>query len=174
VKAGTYPTFLKLHYADANSYPFSTMSPALFRFIQSAPILSRAQMTDIKMTEKGSGILEVQASNLDSIDHDMTFKLWLPDEIASESPFRKLRVSGKGMERFEIPISSFGALEGSTYVVYASNEIKKDGLHHGSISNSKVEIVSQAETGEGEGLQLLPAVALGILILAFIIIQFRR
>ena len=94
----------------------------------------------------------------------------LPDELKAGYYSTELNVDAQGVASATIPVKSFGALPGSTYVVFAAMEYEGQG-HYGSIAQGTVSIMSPDETGMPSW---LPLAGLGLLVLAFVYYQFLR
>ena len=173
VKPGTYPAVLKTHYADANAYPFSTVSPAFIRYGQSTPNRLQGRLRELSLAGERTGELVLEAGNLDDRPHTVSVRLHLPDELVAEYYSRTVEVRPRGAEKVGFQVKSLGALPDSSYAVFATMEYDEGGLHYSSAAGGVVRILS-GDAGGADFMSWLPPAALVALISLFIYIQFRR
>jgi len=176
-KAGTYPIVVKTHYADANAYPFSTVSPTFFRFKEPTPIMLRATMKEISVAAGGdtSQNLVLEASNLDDKPHKILVRFHLPDELKADYDSTTLELNPKDSGTVSVPVKSFGALAGSSYLVFASMEYDDSGLHYSSTASGMVKIVADGQSSTAmPSVSWLPLAVILVLLAAFIVYQLKK
>ncbi len=171
VKPGTYAVVLKTHYTDANAYPFSTISPLFIRYMNPTPFRLRGAVEELKITPEQGGDLRLEVSNLDEKPHDVTVRLHLPDELAANYYVRDIEVPARGISRLSFPVKSFGALPGSSYVVFATMDYAEEDFHYSAAANGMVSIV---EAGEGGLPPWTPLLILAALVVVLLYYQVRR
>ncbi len=169
---GTDYSGLLINYADANRYPFSSIYPVLIN--HKAPTSSRV-VGSIEKTVITSVSAEskVTISNRDSVPHDVTLTMILPDELSAEPS--KLEASLNPGEEIARPltITARGALDGSTYVIFGKITYREGGLNYASSTRSEVKI---AGTKPDNPLpeNLLPVAAAATIIAAIIYYHMRK
>jgi hypothetical protein len=169
---GTYPAVLTTRYADANGYPFSTVTPAYVRYMEITASSLRGEVKEFSIPVDGSGSAVIELTNGDSLSHDVRVRLFLPDELAAEAPAEPVAVAAGGSAKVSVPVKSLGALEGSSYAVLASMEYELGGRHYGSMAAGTVKI-----TKKEEGSPLVswaPAAAMFALVAALVYHQFKK
>jgi len=171
VPPGRYPIVLKLHYADANAYPFSVVSPSFLMYKEATPIMIRGFMPEISIGTSGDKGLTLRLSNLDSKPHSLSVRIVTSDELKVDSSEKQVNVPGSDESELSYKIKSFGALAGSTYIVFAVVEYDDGGRHYSSIATGVVKVVSG---DSGLGLPAwLPLVVLVVLIAVFVYYQLN-
>ena len=141
---GQYPAVLKVIYHDANMYPFSTISPYLITYKEKVNSGVYGTISDLEIAKKGSGNLVLDVRNLDEIQHDINIKLYLPNELKSENMEKHLTIGPKEEKQVKYEVSSFGALTGSSYSIFASIEYEDD-YHYTTFARGLVKIVEKKE-----------------------------
>jgi hypothetical protein len=168
---GTYSVFVKTQYTDANTYPFSTISPTTIRYLQASPVMLRGVIDAPTLSKDSQQQLRLQVSNLDTKPHHVHVRFHIPDELKAGYYSTTVDVDAKQDAAVSVGLESFGALPGSSYVVFASMEYEEDGVHFGATASSIVPVVENTD----ETLpSWAPAAALLILAAAFIYYQVRR
>jgi len=167
---GTYPLIVLVDYADANGYPFSSVSPT--SIVYKTPTVSRVSgvMQELSLTGKETKTLTLTIRNLDDLSHDVDVKLILPRELKVTGDEKVISIQPKEEEELCFQVSSFSALPGSSYVVLASIEYDHDNSHYSSITRGMINI------GEGDSSFLpdwLPYVGIIALAGIFIFYQFK-
>ncbi|MFH1055401.1 MAG: NEW3 domain-containing protein [Candidatus Altiarchaeota archaeon] len=176
VKYGTYPAMVKTHYADANAYPFSTISPTFIRYKQPTPFQIRGNVGEVSLvagSEKDKELV-LEVSNLDDKPHKILVKFHLPDELKAGFYSTELELNERDAGKVTVPLRSFGALAGSTYVVFASMEYEDGGLHYSATSGGIVRIVAQEAEEKGDGTSWIPAAVIAALVAALVYYQVKR
>jgi hypothetical protein len=171
---GTYPVIVKTHYADANAYPFSTVSPAYLLYVRPTPFKMRAAISPARVSSEKGGqsktVLEIL--NLNDKTRDIRVKMHAPDEINVFGYPETVSVDGKQSREIELSVTSLGALPGSTYVIVATLEYD-DGSHYSTTAAGTVAVV--AKEGINPGIpSWAPAAAIILLLLAVAYSQIRK
>ena len=176
VKPGTYPLFVKNHYADSNAYPFSTLLQTLIRYRQPAPVRMRGSIRDLTLSSSGGEEkdLVIEVSNLDDRPHRLALKLQLPDELKAKFYSTELDLGARDYGSVSVPIRALGALPQSTYLVFASLEYEDGKLHFGSAASGVVKVVAEEGEVAGETTSYLPAAAIGVLLLVLVYHQIKK
>ncbi len=167
---GIYPLVVLVDYADANGYPFSSVSPT--SLIYKTPTVSKVSgvMEELSLTGKETKTLKLTLRNLDDFSHDVNVKLILPRELKVTDGEKRVSIQPKEEEELGFEVSSFSALPGSSYVVLASIEYDYDNSHFSSIARGMINI------GKGDSSPLpnwLPIAGIIILVVIFIFYQFK-
>ena len=169
LKEGNYPVVLLTEYTDANSYPFSSVSPVTL--IYKNPYSSRITgiFENIELSGKRSKNLVLKLKNIDQVDHNVDVKLILPNELSSDITENIINVESKEEKDVVFKISNFASLEGSSYVVLALIEYE-DNYHYSSLASGMIGIV------ENKGMNVpkwIPISILIIVVIIFIILQVK-
>jgi hypothetical protein len=168
---GVYPLVVKTHYADANAYPFSTVSPNFIRYRQPTPFKLRGTIKEVSLAGDSKKNLVLEVSNLDSKAHNLLVRFHLPDELAADYYSTEVNVQPRGTGKVSVPLKAFGALPGSSYVVFASMEYDEGGLHYSATAGGLVKVGAEEAGGMPSW---LPLAVLALLVAAFIYTQIRR
>ena len=169
-RPGRYPIVMKLHYTDANAYPFSVVSPSFMMYKEATPVMVRGLIPETTLGISEEKELKIRLSNMDVKPHNLLVHMVSSDEISMQSPEREVYVNANSEEDVSFRVKSFGALPESSYVVFATIEYD-DEYHYSSVATGVVKVVSG---GQGMGLSWLPLAILLILILLFLVITFRH
>jgi hypothetical protein len=171
VKPGKYSFALLTDYKDANGYGFSSVSPTSLFIKERTLSQVFALMKKVKIPSEGGKEgepLTLKIRNLDSHPHSLKINLFLPRELkAADTMEKTLDIGPKSEREVTFKISSFGALPGSNYAIFATIEYEdtESGLHYSSIATGVVEIVEKQEVFPS-----LPNLSTWIPILGFIIL----
>jgi len=171
---GVYPFVLKTHYADANAYPFSTVSSNFILYKESTPDKMQVAVRDVNISasDEADRDLIVDIVNLDDKPHDVNVKLYVPDEIKSDSYTTSVEVAAQKSDSVTFHVRSSGALAGSSYATFASSEYDEGGLHYSAIGSGLIRVVSQVESGEDIA-SWTPMAVFALLVTFFIIYQIK-
>lgn len=171
---GIYPVVLKTRYTDANTYPFSTVSPAYLKYGSSTPTMLRGHIGNLSLSGQNEEALEVSFDNLDEKPHDVLVRLRIPDEIKAQEDSKVLTIGPKDSGKAVFRLKSFGALPDSGYIVFASGEYDDGGLHYSSVASGMIRIVREEDNSSFQAPTWLPAAALVLLVAVVIIWQVKR
>lgn len=169
VNPGTYSFALLIRYTDINGYPLSTPYPLSIVYKNPTSPLVHGVISSADISGEGSGALKLKVSNRDMKAHDVLVRLYLPDELKVDSIEKQISIDGGKDAELEFQVSSFGALTGSSYVIFASIEYE-DGLHYSSAARGMVNIVED----RFEIPRWLPIAVIVVLVLIFLVAQFRK
>ena len=159
--SGRYPIVYTTNYADANSYPFSTVSLRFLNVGAYAPIIVHGVLSPVELSGGEEKEMKLTVRNLNSIPHDVLVRVHAPNEIKVVDPQRTLSVAGQSESETSFKVSSFGALGGSTYVVAASMSFERAGLAHAGGASSFVTILKDGEDGSPQAPSAAAAAAGG-------------
>jgi len=170
INPGIYSIGVLTEYKDANRYAFSSVSPN--SLIIKGPRSSQVNgmIPELSLGSKGEvKRLRLDLRNMEEKNRDLKIRIFAPKELKVNPPEKSVSIPGRSEANEEFDISSFGALEGSSYIVFASMDYDEDGYHYSSTAGGMVKIVKQAEVLNFSG--LVPIIALVFLVLVFIAYQ---
>lgn len=170
---GRYVFVLITRYADMNGYPFSGVAPVSLVYKKDAPKLVHATISNLELPEKDTQKLTLSIRNLDNSDHTVNVKLFLPGELKSDEAEKEVYVKSKEEKQMEFPVSTFGALPGSSYPVLAAISFEDSQLHYSSMAASTIRIVKQKSIFTLPSNQTLIAIVV-VLILILVYYQFKK
>jgi len=139
---GNYPITVLVDYADANGYPFSSVSPSSIIYKNPIPSIVSGDISEISLSSKKSKKLTLNVRNLDDVSHDVNVKLILPRELKVVDDQKIISIEPKEEKQLNFEVSSVSALVGSSYVALASLEYEDD-LHHSSFARGIIKIVEE-------------------------------
>ena len=142
LKEGNYPVVLMTEYADANGYPFSSVSPITLTYKNPYPSRLSGVFENIELSGKRGKNLVLKLKNMDQVSHDVDVRLILPNELSSDVTQSSVELGSKKEEEVVFKVSNFAGLEGSTYVVLAVIEYEDD-YHYSSLGSGMVRIVER-------------------------------
>ncbi|HEX55505.1 MAG: hypothetical protein DRO90_00570 [Candidatus Altiarchaeales archaeon] len=168
---GRYEIGVITDYKDLNDYPFSAISKksiVLGRDTISKVLLSVSNV-EISRDEK----LIIRLRNLDTTEHQVRVRLFLPREFSSNLISRDIRIDPREEKYIEAKIENLNALVGSSYFIFATLEYEYNNMHH-SYSSAAILKVVEEEDGEGIDLIFLSLIIIFVLLLImFILLRFR-
>ena len=140
VTPGNYPAAILVDYADANGYPFSSVSPNFI--VYKTRTVSRVSgiMSEVSLTDKSSKKMTLTVRNLDDSPHDVKIKLFLPRELKVENSEKSISLNAKEEKELSFEVSSLSALAGSSYISLASLEYEDEVLHYSSFARGIIKI----------------------------------
>jgi len=169
-RQGLYPLVVLTRYTDANNYPFSSISPAYLVYKEPSFSDIRITIEDATIYGKEVGSMQATIINMDERGHDAYLRVFLPKEIRTEEPERIIKLAPKSSINLTFPISSLGALEGSSYYVAASIEYD-DAKHYTSLDGALVKVTGRSDTSSaGESKGLLGDIQISLKTLPYILI----
>ena len=140
---GTYPLVILVDYADANGYPFSSVSPSSIIYRTSTLSKVTGIMKELTLSGKNTETLTLTVRNLDEIQHNVDIKLYLPRELKVDKDKSTVSIGPKEEKNLNFQVSSFSALPGSNYVVLATLDYDDSNLHYSSTVRSMIKIVTE-------------------------------
>lgn len=180
VLPGEYPLILLTEYKDANGYGFSSISGTSIFLRERAISKIFGVLEKIEISTDEEKELKLKIRNTDTKGHNIKVRLFLPKELKSNAEEAEIFINTKEEKEYSFRISSFGALPGSTYVVFAAIEYE-DSMHFSSLSSGVVKVVEKKETNfelpeipKVSNFISVPETILVILIIIFVLYQFKR
>jgi hypothetical protein len=143
INPGSYPIVVLTDYADANSYPFSSISRVDLTYKTRTVSKVSGGIPELNLSGKESKKLVLTVRNLDSIPHDVKVKLFIPRELKAVNEERSLSVGSKEEKILDFDVSSFSALVRSSYVVLATLEYEQDNLHYSSFAQTMINVIEK-------------------------------
>jgi len=143
INPGNYPIVVLTDYADANGYPFSSISRVDLTYKTRTVSKVSGVISELSLSGKENKKLILTVRNLDNIPHDIKVKLFLPRELKSSDEERSLSLGSKEEKILNFDVSSFSALTGSSYVILTSLEYEQDNLHYSSFAQSIINITEK-------------------------------
>ncbi|NQT30250.1 MAG: hypothetical protein HQ596_06735 [Candidatus Saganbacteria bacterium] len=127
-RPGSYPLVVKMHYSDANQYPFSALLAQTFNYkvLEVAPELF-GKLKSLAFFKKGT--LAAHLKNLGGTDLQVSSRIFVPNELTADKPLHESIISKYETARINFPVENFSALNGSNYQVYCVSQYEKDGIH---------------------------------------------
>ncbi len=168
---GIYPIALLTEYKDANGYQFSSVTPNNLVIKEPHSSQIDATLSQEEIGNKGE-IKKITLSlrNTDQKDHDVTIRIFAPKELKIDPEEKTLTVHARDNPSTDFEISSFGALPGSSYVIFASMDYEDAGMHYSSTASSVIKVVQQKDAISFSG--WIPIIVVVILVIAIIAFQF--
>ncbi|MEE4144750.1 MAG: hypothetical protein V2I26_08125 [Halieaceae bacterium] len=170
---GRYPIIIKTHYQDANGYPFSALTSGFYD--AGAPALSRVLVAaePIEFPSNGKGRLEFILRNNGSTPHDVSLKLFLPDELVTIEDGATLTMAPNSSVTVPFALENFSALANSRYSVVMLANYEADGKYFGSVGSTVVHITDPTLLAE-YGWSIPWVVALVALLAVILVLLHRR
>ena len=162
---GKYTFAVLTEYSDANGYGFSSVSPNTIIYKKPTSTKIFGIIKELKLGEKETKNLELKILNRDTEEHNIKVHLYLPNELVAKENDKTVLIKPSEEKEMDFSISNFGALLGSSYIVFASVEYE-DWLHYSTIVRGIVNIE------KGDYSWILICIVL-ILITIFVIINIR-
>lgn len=174
INPGKYPIPVLVDYADANGYPFSSVSPAFI--VYKTPTTARISglIPEISLSGKESKKLTLSIKNLDDVEHDLDVKLILPREIKVVDDKKTTSIDSKQEKSLDFEVSSLSAISGSTYAIIALIEYDDNNSHYTSFANGIIKIDGGSETKKPEMTSTLAYVVLFISIIIVLIYAYPK
>lgn len=167
---GKYTIGILTDYKDANGYQFSSVSPNSLIVKKPTSSMISARIPGMELGDKETKKINLQVRNLDDKQHNLNIRLFLPRELRGEAKNREIRINPMEEKNIEFEISPFGALVGSSYVIFASLDYEEEGLHYSPVASGIVKIVESGGGFDFSG--WIPIVAVVVLIVIVILYQF--
>lgn len=163
---GSYPLIITIDYTDANNYPFSAISTAIYNNKESTRPGLILSMPAIDIS--GSKKLKLEIKNLDDYDKEVTARIIVPKELSISSQ-QSIKIKGKDSSSLSFNVKDFAARPDSSYAIFAIAEYEKDSRHYTAVYSSNVKIVKSLNIPTY--LLILP---LAILLVIFIIYWLKK
>jgi hypothetical protein len=166
---GAYSIPLLVDYKDANGHPFSAVYSFSQVFRQAAFSKVTPRFNDLEISDRGGGELKLSLRNLDEKNHQVKVKFFLPRELRSDADEKTVSVLEKADSEVVFSVSSFDALAGSSYAVFAVVSYEEDGVHYSTYSSGIVKVVAEKPLPSW-----IPLAALAGLVIVFIVYQLKK
>ena len=169
---GRYPVLIKIHYKDANTYPFTSLAVGSYDFQQ--PVVSKILIRgeDTGLPSNSKGVMKYTVRNNDSAEHDLALRLHLPDELAALKDSDSLTIGPGESKSLHYTIENFSALENSSYAITLVAEYD-DGKSHYSSAGSAAIRITEPDISD-EYLPWVVALVSAFIVIFLIIIRLRR
>jgi hypothetical protein len=169
---GMYSIALLTEYKDANGYQFSSVTPNYLVIKEARSSQVDATVSQEEIGNKGEvKKITVSLRNMDQKDYDVKIRIYAPKELKINPEEKTLTVKGRDSPQTDFEISSFGALPGSSYVVFASVDYDEGGIHYTSTASGLIKVVQQKETFSFRN-EWIAIIVIIILVIAVIAFQF--
>jgi len=166
---GVYPAVVIVNYRDANSYPFSAVTP--FNIINRERTTSKVFgiFRELMLEGNEEETFTLSIKNPEDEPRTLDVRLYLPKELSSREREKTVSISPLGEAKIDFSVSSFSALPGSTYAVLASITYETEGREYTSFARGILKIEKENKLVSN---QVLLAVLI-ILIALFLFYQIR-
>lgn len=168
---GKYTIGILTDYKDANGYQFSSVSPNSLIVKRPTTSMISARISEMELGDKETKKINLQIRNLDEKSHNLKMRLYLPRELKTTIAEKIITINPREERQIEFDISSFGALVGSSYVIFTSLDYEGDGLHYSSVASGIIKIVESKKGFDFSG--WIPIAIVIVLIAVFVFYQFR-
>lgn len=136
---GSYTTAMLIEYEDSNGYALSAVSPGKFSCVSYYSSSVYGSMGESSIVEKGSGDIEINIFNEDSVQRVVSVKLFMPNELSSGTVEKSAIVKPGEKASVVFTITNNRGLIGSVYPIFASIDYL-DENHHSSYASGMVKI----------------------------------
>lgn len=169
---GAYSFAIRTEYKDANGYPFSSVSPySMFvRGIQTTQVAGLISEASVGTKEKAKITLDIR--NMDDKPHELTISFFSPKELKITPEKQKISVGPRSESRVEFEVQPFGALAGSSYIIFASMDYEENGIHYSSTAHGLIKIVEKKDDFGFGG--WLPFAVVLVLVIIAVVYQFKK
>jgi len=167
---GAYPVEVRVDFHDMNGHPYSALSYSSFVYKQGADCQVFAEPTEV--TLEGRGRLTLNLTNTGRDPQRVQIRLIAPMELSATPASRTIDIKARGKRKVSFDLENFAARGGAGYTVLAFIEYEADGLHHTSVSQSRVCVLHTRNFFKRHQAALIIAAA--GLILAVVLIQVFR
>ncbi len=166
---GVYPAALIVSYKDANSYPFSAVAP--FKIISGSRTSSNVfgVFDEVTLTGDKKKKLTLSIKNPDESTHDLHVRLYLPIELNAVESEKELVIGSSSEGKVDFEVSSFSALPGSTYAVFASIAHEESKSAYSTFARGTIKIEEEKAFLSNSVI----GAALIVLLLVFVYYQLR-
>jgi len=169
---GIYPIALLTEYKDANGYQFSSVTPNYLVLKEARSSQVDATVSQVEVGSKGEvKKITVTLRNMDQKDHEVKIRMYAPKELKIEPMEAALTAKARESPKTDFDISSFGALPGSSYVVFASVEYDDGGIHYTSTASGLVKVVEQKDAFSLRN-EWIAIIVVAVLLIAVVVFQF--
>lgn len=144
LRNGTYPIVFKIIYYDANGYQFSTL--AYGYVIKDILVKGNiwGHVDPIYLEPKTTKETVLYVLNEDQTKHNVTLRLFLPDEFSSSITSDTFEVDSMKTKKIFFRVTNLGALYGSTYTYLISLEYDYD-RHYTTFVSGKIYVTKKTK-----------------------------
>jgi hypothetical protein len=167
---GVYSAAAAVNYRDANSYPFSAVTPFYIIHGRQTTTAVFAVLDEATVSEGRGAKLRLSVKNPDSMDRNAFVTLYIPRELEAESYSKTLFLPAKGRADLDFEVSSFSALPGSNYAVFAGVSFVENDMMHSTFARGTIAIVEDRPLVSNNAIKAV----LAVLMLIFLALQLRR
>jgi hypothetical protein len=121
---------------------------------------------------KGTTKATIDIRNLEDKEKTVTITIYGPKELIISPAQQTIKLAAKSEQKTDLDVSSFGALAGSNYVIFASMDYEDAGVHHSSTATGMIKVVEQQDTFSFSG--WLPVLVIVILVIIVIAYQLKK
>ncbi|MBI4177580.1 MAG: hypothetical protein HY516_04400 [Candidatus Aenigmarchaeota archaeon] len=139
---GRYPMFVVTEYADANNYPFSAVSMSFLTYRGRTSSDVNGVFEEIKIPKGGSAKARLKIANSGAADRNVDITVFVPKELLAGGYDKKLLLKSGEQKYVDVDISSFSALQNSTYTIFAAMEYD-NSEHYSSVSRGSAAITKE-------------------------------
>lgn len=142
--AGIHTAIIRLHYSDANCYPFTALSVVPVVTEAPATINELIGITTSPIILKQQSVCNVIITPSPETTRPLpvTVKLVTPSEIPCEQPVIKLTLLPHESKTIQFRIKNISALPGSNYGILVIADYNWKGQHRSSVATSVVKITT--------------------------------
>lgn len=141
---GEYTVVIKVHYADANGYPFTALRtiPLISAEPDTNAARLKARMSAVRLRKTAWITLRLLLDNTaGNEESDVRATLVLPEELQCPTPVLSLHLQPGIEQTARFKLRNAGALPGSTYPVFAVIDYLRGGRHQSITASANVVII---------------------------------
>ena len=167
-EGGTYPLIVRVHYHDANMYPYSIVSAMSVKVGESIPqnVPIKGEMIAGQVADEGALDLRIRNTGLLSLEARLT--MVSPAELVVVGDSGKLDIPAGEKKQISYVIKNNGSLPGSRNNVYAIIEYSTSGQHGVVILEEDVAITNYTSSNK----RTLIIAGAGFIVLLFFTVLF--
>jgi len=172
---GRYSMAFLIRYADVNNYPFTFVSPLHFFYMTTVQsnVVGLLNVDSVELAGEKKAVMTLKIQNRDDKQHDVTIKLYTPNQIAVEGGEKTVTLAPKSESQVDFTVSSLGALPGGDFFVFAVLNYDEDGRHY-AVTSSNGRIVTSKERSTMGILAPVILVIVVVLVIALVYLQLRK
>ncbi len=167
---GVYSAAASVNYRDANSYPFSAVTPFYITVGRQTTTAVFAVLDEATVSEGRGAKLKLSVKNPDSVDRNAIVTLYLPRELEAKGYSKTLLLPGRESAGLDFKVSSFSALPGSSYAVFAGVSYIENEMMHSTFARGTIAVVEKQPLVSNNTIKAV----LAVLVIIFLALQLRR
>jgi uncharacterized membrane protein len=170
---GRYSMGFLIRYADVNNYPFTFVSPLKLSYLTMVQSNVVGLLNEVVLEGDAKSTMTLTVQNRDDKQHEVTVKLYTPNQIAVDGQERKITLAPKSESKVDFTVSSLGALPGGDFFVFAVLNYNEDSRHYSVMSSNGRITTAKAQSVMGV---LAPFIIIIVVVLfiALIYLQLRK